>query len=85
MTASQVYDEVIGVDQVTVNKGVYTARRGFYYTGGATAEGLVNRIKAAFPQAVIIDSCEVWLPFRGGASVAKQSHWFVKFTLGEKK
>ena len=37
--------------------------------------------KAAFPNAEILESGEVWKDFRGGASVAQQSHWFVKFTV----
>lgn len=66
-------------DQVTFSKGVFTVRRGFYYRHGKTVQDLENVVKTAFPDVVIIDSGEVWKPFRGGASVATQSHWFVKF------
>lgn len=75
--------ECLSVDQVSLRYGVFTVRRGFFYTHGFTADGLVANVKAAFPNACIIDSGEVWKPFRGSASVAQQSHWFVKFTLNE--
>ena len=69
------------VDQVTLNKGVVTVRRGFFYTHGRTAEGLKNEVFKAFPDAEVVDCGQVWKSFRGGASVASQSHWFVKFKV----
>ena len=80
LTANEV-QEATGVDQVTKSKGVYTARVGFYYRHGKDAAYVVRIIQEAFPEAKIEDSGEVWKPFNGGASVARQSHWFVKFTL----
>ena len=68
-------------DTVSMKGGIYTIRDGFFYTGGRTADDLVNKVRRAFPRARIIDSGEVWMPFKGGASVANQSHWYVKFTL----
>jgi hypothetical protein len=47
-----------------------------------TADTFVNKVKKTFPDAMILDSGEVWKSFNGAASVARQSHWFVKFTLG---
>ncbi len=41
----------------------------------------MRQVRAAFPQAVVLDSGEVWKPFVGGAPLAKSSHWFVKFTV----
>ena len=73
--------EKIRCDQVTLSKGVFTARRGFFYRNGRSVQNLIDAVKAEFPEATILDSGEIWRPFRGGASVAAQSHWFVKFTL----
>ena len=73
--------EALCVDQVVLSKGIFTVRHGFYYTHGFTAEKLVEHVKCAYPHATILDSGEIWKPFKGGASVARQSHWFVKFTL----
>ena len=66
---------------MTLNKGV-PMRRGFFYTHGMTADTFVNKVKKTFPDAMILDSGEVWNSFNGAAPVARQSHWFVKFTLG---
>lgn len=68
-------------EHASIKSGVITVRDGFFYSGGKTAENLVNRIKAAFPDATILDSGEVWKDFRGGAPVVKQTHWWVRFTL----
>lgn len=58
----------------------FTVRRGFFYTNGRTAAHFAEIVKIALPNVRIIDSGEVWRPFRGGASTAQQSHWFVTFT-----
>lgn len=64
----------------SVRGGVFTVRDSFFYTSGRTAQDLVNEVRAVFPTAVVLDSGEVWKDFRGGAPVARQSHWWVKFT-----
>lgn len=68
-------------ENVTLSRGVFTLREGFFYTHGRTAGTLVRRVLAAFPKADVLDSGEVWKAFNGGAPLAKSSHWFVKFTL----
>ena len=82
MTKQQIAEKVIA-DTVSKRDGVFTVRRGFFYTGGGTAEGFANHVKRAIPAAVVVDYGEVWKPFIGSAPVAKQSHWFVKFTVKE--
>ena len=76
-----VVEKKLTVDQVTFSRGIFTVREGFFYTHGRTAQNLVDQVKAAFPEATILDSGEVWKAFRGGASVTAQSHWFVKFSF----
>lgn len=61
--------------------GVYTARRGFFYRNGGTADGFAASIVRVLPQAVIVETGEKWTSFNGGAPVSKQSHWWVTFTL----
>ena len=73
--------EKITADTYSVKGGVFTLRRAFFYRHGGDADKFAARVTAAFPDAVILDCGEVWKAFRGGASVAQQSHWFVKFTL----
>ena len=78
LSVKQVRDALC-VDSVSKRNGLFTVRRGFFYTHGRNAEYLVNAVKRAFPGVQVRDFGEVWKPFRGGASVAAQSHWFVVF------
>lgn len=75
------------VDSVSRNNenGIITVRRRFFYTMGRTAADLEQRVRSAFPQATIVDSGDVWKAFSGGASVARSSHWYVRFTLPDDK
>lgn len=70
----------LSADTISKRNGVFTVRMGFFYSHGRTAENLVAAVKSALPTAVILDSGEVWKAFRGGASTANQSHWWVTFT-----
>lgn len=74
--------ERFSADTYSLKNGVFTVRRGFFYTGGFTAEAFAQKVREAFPDATIRESGEVWKDFRGGAPVAQQSHWFVRFTFG---
>ena len=74
-------EDAICADQVTLRNGVFTVRESFFYSGGRSEENLLAEVQKAFPNAVIVGKGEVWMPFKGGASIANQSHWFVKFTL----
>jgi len=71
----------VNFDQVTRRGEVWTARRGFFYRFGGSAEKFSEGVKKAFPNATILDCGEFNAPFRGGALLARSSHWFVKFTL----
>ncbi len=71
------------IDGCSIRNGVVTIRIGFFYTHGRTTQTWVDKVKESFPTATIVDSGEVWKPFKGGASLKAQSHWFVKFTVPE--
>lgn len=73
--------EKLHPDTASYREGVFTIRDEFFYTHGRTAEHLVKQVLSQFPTAVIHDSGEVWKAFRGGASTAQSSHWFVKFSV----
>lgn len=81
ITSNWIKENVVGVDSCSKRDGVFTARKGFFYTFAGTSEKFAETIKAAFPNAKIIEHGEHWAPFRGGASVAESSHWWVKFTM----
>lgn len=76
--------EKLNVSTVSQKAGVFTVRKGFFYTNGMDSSKLAERVLAVFPEVEIIDHGEVWKPFRGGASVAQQSHWYVKFSVRQK-
>lgn len=65
----------------TTKDGCIKCRWGFFYTGGKTSEDFVNAIAKLLTnnniKFSIQDNGEVWKEFRGGASTANQSHWFV--------
>jgi hypothetical protein len=68
-------------DQITRKGEVWTARRGFFYRFGGSAEKYSEGVKKAFPDATILENGEFKAPFRGGAPISRSSHWFVKFTI----
>lgn len=80
MTANEVKDQLT-VDAVSKRKGIFTARKGFFYSMGMTSKDLESHVLEAFPEAKILKSGRVDKPFRGGASVARNSHFFATFTL----
>ena len=68
-------------DKISKKSGIFTVRKGFFYTHGYTAKKYRDAVKKALPDAQIIDYSEVWKAFKGGASIERQSHWFVKFKI----
>ena len=62
--------------------GDIIARRGFFYRNGKSSETFDAHVRNLLEQAGlsdkyhIVESGEIWKPFRGGASTANSSHWF---------
>ena len=87
-TAAEVM-ELIGCDAVSKRAGVFTARQGFFYRHGKTSEDLVTTVEVMLTAADWVinveDSGDVDRPFKGGAGVAANSHWYVRFTLTRKE
>lgn len=80
MSSLEEIKDAIGADTLSFREGIFTARRGFFYSHGGSSNQFAEKIRNRIKNAVILDHGEVWKPFRGGAPVAKQSHWWVKFT-----
>jgi len=84
-TAKEVLDVLhtnhVYPDQLIKSKGVFVYRSGYFYRHGQDTKTHVNKVLSTFPDAKIIDSGDHWAAFRGGASVAKQSHFYVKFEI----
>lgn len=70
------------VDSVGRNKlGQIVLRKGFFYRMGMDSHQLADKVQAKLDAAgvklKVVDCGEQWRPFRGGASVAQGSHWYV--------
>ena len=72
----------IGCSTVSKNKaGNYIARNGYYYRHGATEDDFAERILKKIQNIEVVDTKDIWKPFKGGASVANQSHFYVEFKI----
>jgi hypothetical protein len=81
---SIVKDKVMA-DSVGKNKaGNVVVRKGYFYTQGKTVVDFEDRVVRAMSAAGhpvrVVDRGTVWKPFRGGATTANQSHWWVEIT-----
>lgn len=74
--------EAVPADTYSVRDGVFTVRRGFFY-GGLSGNKLADAVLAAFPGAEIVAHDTLHMPFRGGAGVARNSHFLVRFRVRE--
>ena len=85
LTAKQVQD--ITGNTVSVRKGSFTVRKGFYYRMGMDqnklADQVAERMVAAGHTIIIEDTGEKFVAFRGGDTVAQGSHFWVKFKIVE--
>jgi len=61
--------------------GNYIVRNEFYYRMGRSAEKIAESLKDKFSDINIVDMGENWKSFRGGASVANSSHFYVEFNF----
>lgn len=66
---------------VTYKDCIYTARWGFYFTGGRSAEKYADRIRKLYRGAVIVETADIWKPFHPSATLARSSHFLVRFSL----
>jgi hypothetical protein len=85
-TSSWFMDEIIGVDAAKKKGDVFRVARSFFYRGNMSPEKYVKDISAALDKKnieyKIIDSGEVYgTPFKGGASVWRQDHFWVDLKI----
>ena len=74
-------------DTINTKKGGnILCRWGYFYSHGATAEDYAMQVRKLLTNHNIpyriIDCGNHWAPFRGGASVANQSHFWVEVYVG---
>ena len=81
-TVKELQEHYCGVDQITFRNGVFTFRKGFFYTMGGSEDKLRTRLEKTLTGAGFkfkyIDGGEKWTAFGGGSSLANSSHWWIK-------
>lgn len=85
LTAARVKDMLadkgVHPSTISVKNGIYTIRFSYFFTSGRSSQQYADMvIKAGFD---VIEHDNHWTSFRGGASVAQQSHFWVKFKVKE--
>ena len=70
-------------DTFSIRGGIFTVRKEFYYMHGIDSNEKKQQVLETFPNAEIVDFGTHYTAFKGGASTANQSHWFVKFKITE--
>lgn len=71
------------------NKSLFTFRRSFFYTHGKDEDDFAFSIDTQLSKLmnnssyVIIEKGEKFVPFRGGDSVRKGSHWYCKIQFNK--
>jgi len=77
--------EKLMCSEVSFYKGIFIARKGFFYRLGQSQkifkEDIENKLKNLKLDYEIVDSGEVYKAFRGGSELKNSSHWFVKFII----
>lgn len=85
MKISEMKDS-LRADSLGRNKsGLFVARWMFFYKHGRTVEEYVERVNALIPGVIVKSSGERYAAFRGGASAAQSSHFFVEFAVPSKE
>ena len=70
-------------DQVSRKKnGNYIIRRGYFYTHGYDSDKFRKAVEAVLKRqginATVVDHGDHWAAFKGSASLANSSHWYVE-------
>ena len=73
--------EKINAGSISQKDGIITVRFGYFYRMERSAKKYAEKIKEIFPSATIIEKGDHSTSFRGGASLANSSHFYVKFTI----
>lgn len=89
VTANTLASLLVGTDKVSrLKNGNFKFYKGFFYTHGYCedkyAAKLAHELEAEGYSARAVDTGEVWLPFKGGAPLTKQSHWWVEMEVKAK-
>lgn len=74
--------DVLAADSIgRMTDGTIICRWGFFYSMGKNKENYEDRVNERIPGAVVLESGRVDKAFRGSATVAQSSHFWVKFRI----
>ena len=89
ITSRYLEDNLVGADSVGKKRdgsGNFVIRRGYFYTGGMDADKFAESISKQMNEMninhTVVGQGDHWAPFKGGASIAKQSHFWVEVSVG---
>ena len=80
--AKQIRENLM-VDDVMVSRknGCVRVFKGYFYSNGGSPESFAERVREELKdnniEGMVVDWGGQWKPFKGGASVRTQSHWYV--------
>lgn len=81
VTVKQIREAVMCCQVSRQRNGLIRLRKSYFYTNSKTDQDFMTRVehdlKVAGLEAKAVDCGTVWEAFKGGAKVAKQSHWWV--------
>lgn len=83
----RIIKDTIMADQISKDReGNYIFRKGYYYRPSKMspddwAEKISKRLQEAGINNSIVDLGDIWKPFKGGASLKAQSHYYVKIKV----
>ena len=76
-----------GFDTVGRRGDNILVRKGYFYSNGYDEDKLATKalamLSSAGIKAGVVQAGNVWKPFKGGASTAAQSHWWVELKIVE--
>jgi signal peptidase I len=85
--AISVLNASYGFDTVGRKGDNVLVRKGYFYSNGGSEDKVADRaistLAAAGIKARVMRTGDVWKPFKGGASIAAQSHWWVELRISE--
>lgn len=86
-SVDRIIKDTIMTDQISKDReGHYIFRKGYYYRPSSMdptswAQSISKRLQEVGINNTVVDSGDIWKPFKGGASVKAQSHYYAKIKV----
>lgn len=78
---SEAMHKMVGFDEVTKSKGLFTVYKGYFYTFGYDQDKMAEKVKERLgaDKVEIVSTKNQFKAFNGGAPLRKQSYFSVTF------